>query len=280
MSELRPELYAVFGRPIAHSLSPRIHQRGFQQMGWHHRYYVPVEVRPGDLEASVSAFQRLGGVGINLTRPLKEEAWRAAWLGGLDAWAHETGAVNTLTLRDGQWLGANTDAPALCERLPAGSGQRRQALILGAGGVARATKTALRRAGYVVTVASRREEPSGTLTGEDADSKARWVPWTSGMASLADYDVVVNATPLGQAGEPPWDTAMNFRTGQLVVDWVYQPRQTAFLALAEAHGAETLDGLELLVRQAGLAWRHWFSLKPPWHALGDAVGVVLTPDAT
>lgn len=278
MSEHRPELYAVFGRPILHSLSPKIHQAGFREMGWHHRYYVPVDVGPGQLEQAVHAFERLGGLGINLTRPLKEEALRASWIGGRDDWAQEAGAVNTLTWRAGQWFGANTDAPALSDRLQSGSHRGRRALVLGAGGAARATVVALLHAGLHVTVASRRAKPAWTISAGVMAPEPGWVSWTHGMASLGDFDVVVNATPLGQAGEPSWDSVLAFRPRQTVVDWVYAPRQTAFLATARAAGAETLDGLELLVRQAGLAWHHWFSVRPPWQALGDAVGVSLPPD--
>lgn len=259
-------LFAVFGRPIAHSLSPRLHAAGFAARGHRHCYYIPVTVAPEDLAAALAAFRRLGGVGVNLTRPLKEIAAAADFVTRRDPWAERTGAVNTLWATAEGWAGFNTDAPALAEALRRLGVAPKTALVFGAGGAARASVAALESLGAAVTVASRRPP-------QDAETAAdRWVPWAEGVAGAAAFDVVVNATPLGQMGEPPWGGLPAWRRGMVAVDWVYAPRETPFLVDARRAGARVVDGLELLVRQAALAWVPWFGEPGPLEAMGEAVG--------
>jgi shikimate dehydrogenase len=268
MAEAHAEirLYAVFGRPIAHSLSPRLHAAGFAARGLRHCYYVPVTVAPEDLLSALTAFRRLGGAGVNLTRPLKEIAAASDFLVARDAWAERTGAVNTLAAAPGGWTGANTDAPALAAALRSRGVAPTAALVFGAGGAARASVAALESLGATVTVASRRRP------AEEPLASGGWVPWGDGVARAAAFDVVVNATPLGQAGEPSWPALPAWRSGMVAVDWVYVPRETPFLAGARAAGALVIDGLELLVRQAALAWVPWFGEPGPLAAMGEAVG--------
>lgn len=249
-----PRLFAVFGHPIAHSLSPALHHAGFRYRGWSDCYYVPVDVPGGALSIALQAFRVLGGLGVNVTRPLKEEAFRAPWLVSRDTWASRAAAVNTLAWRDGGWHGFNTDAPALNEALRDRGVTAPTVLVLGGGGVARASAAAFD--GASVTVAARRPI-----------AWARWIEWDAGLASAAQFDVVVNATPLGQVHEEAWPVPPSIRPGQWVVDWVYAPRDTALLRYAQEQGAGVVDGLELLARQAALAWRPWFGETVPWQVL-------------
>jgi shikimate dehydrogenase len=254
----QPRLFAVFGDPIAHSLSPALHHAGFRYRGWTDCYYVPVRVTPGTLQKTLEAFRVLGGVGANVTRPLKEEAFQAGWLVARDEWASRAAAVNTLAWREDGWHGYNTDAPALRAALWDRGVKDPKVLVLGGGGVARASAAAFDEA--AVTVAARRPV-----------SWARWMGWDDGLACAGDFDVVINATPLGQVREDTWPVPPAVRPGQWIVDWVYAPRDTALLRYARDKGAGTVDGLELLARQAALAWGPWFGEGVPWTVLLEGV---------
>ncbi|CAB1128930.1 Shikimate 5-dehydrogenase I alpha [Candidatus Hydrogenisulfobacillus filiaventi] len=242
--------YAVFGYPIGHSLSPVMHNAAFRERGIAARYEA-WEVRPGELAAALEAFRARDGRGCNITRPLKTEAFRLA--GRRQPWAERTGAVNTLYWEGTELAGANTDAEALSALCPpAGPGEA--ALVVGAGGVGRATVAVLEGLGYLVTVAAR--HPEGVVW------HPRVVPWEA--KGEGRWRVVVNASPLGQEGEPPWDSLPALEPGYSVaVDWVYRPRLTPFLAAARQRGCGVVDGLTLLVEQAALAWRYWFGQEGP-----------------
>jgi shikimate dehydrogenase len=252
--------FAVMGMPVAHSLSPRLHSAGFAAMGWDDCRYEAIAVAAGTLAQAVQAFRRDGGQGLNVTRPLKVEAVRLA--GWLDPWAAETGAVNTLYWRDGRLCGANTDAPALRDSLAVRGLRPERALIWGSGGAARASQAALRALGVDPWLAARRP---GSFEGQ-------WISWADARAACEEADLLVNATPLGQAGEAAWDPLPPVEARHTVVDWVYAPALTPLLALAEARGASRVSGLELLVRQASLSWVHWFGRAGPLEAMGEAVG--------
>jgi len=252
--------FAVMGMPVAHSLSPRLHTAGFAAWGWNDCRYEAIAVPQGALAQAVEHFRRHGGMGLNVTRPLKVEA--AELVGSLEEWAAGTGAVNTLYWRGDRLGGANTDAPALRDSLAARGIRPARALIWGSGGAARASQAALRALGVDPWLAARRP---GRFEG-------RWLSWTDGWAACEEADLLVNATPLGQAGEAAWDPLPPLHARQTVVDWVYAPALTPLLAWAEARGAGLVSGLELLVRQASLSWMYWFGRAGPLQAMGDAVG--------
>jgi shikimate dehydrogenase len=247
------------GDPIAHSLSPAMHNAAFQSRGMM-AYYVPVWCPPNALEKKLQAFVTLGGQGINLTRPLKEKAWPIVH--SASRWAEQAGAVNTLQWTDQGWVGDNTDVQALWQLLPvAQSGQR--ALILGAGGVARASAVALKRRGYRVTVARRRQVP--VSWADDV------VDWAQRLDPYA-WAVVVNATPVGQEGEGDSDQKWpRLTSGSIAVEWVYRPRETTFVRQARHAGAAVVDGLTLLVEQARLSWVLWFGVQAPKDVMWAAV---------
>nr|WP_275107237.1 shikimate dehydrogenase [Sulfobacillus harzensis] len=250
-------LYAVFGKPILHSLSPKIHNHAFRDNAIS-AFYLPVEVASDALPLKLAAFQKLGGRGVNLTRPLKEEV--LPHLSAASEWVKQAGAANTLVWQDGGWVGDNTDCQALETKVPPGHGG--PALILGAGGVARATAAVLASRGYEVWVAAR--HPSGVVFGEHI------LTWGERLKPR-DWQVVVNATPLGQIHEEQETDWPLPAPGGMAVDWVYRPRRTRFLALAESRGVSVVDGLELLVEQAAWSWVAWFGYRGPVAVMRDAV---------
>lgn len=251
-------LYAVFGHPIAHSLSPIIHQAAFnyQHMSSH---YIPVDCGEDRLQEKLAAFWELGGQGANLTRPLKEVI--VPLLTDPDEWVLRAGAANTIIRTDSGIKGYNTDCQALFHLLgPARPGAK--ALILGGGGVARASYAVLYAKGYDVTIATRRGQPLAWALSV--------IPWADRLA-LGDWDVVVNATPLGQAGElseAQWPVP---NPQGVAVEWVYRPRRTPFVEQASQVPCHIIDGLSLFVEQAAWAWSRWFDEDPPRNVMWKAV---------
>lgn len=250
-------LYAVFGQPIGHSLSPVLHNRAFAARSLS-AFYLPVDCSPEALLTKLEAFQQLGGLGVNLTRPLKELV--VPYLAGQHAWVQAAGAANTLVWHGEGWYGANTDCEALRALLP--RGQAGTALVLGAGGAARASAAVLRDLGYRVVVAARR--PEAVRFGDEA------LLWADRL-DVRGARVVVNATPLGQVGE---DGDRNWpipEDGGVAVDWVYRPRLTPFLRVVESRPVTVVDGLSLFVAQARFSWGHWFNYVGPETVMWDAV---------
>jgi len=279
MEHPKPTLYGVFGHPVGHSLSPAIHRAAYQAMGWTHRHYVPVDVEGDRLAAAISAFGEVGGRGINLTIPLKTLALAVPGVHSRDAWALRTGAVNTLARRpDGSWDAFNTDGPALHAALVRRGVVGARVLVYGGGGAARASVLAVLGTAAEVVLAAR----SGASWMKSLSARScREVPWAEANRWVGWADVVINATPLGQAGGPAWDPLPQFRPDQWVVDWVYADGATVLVEQAARDGAGVVDGRELLIRQAAGAWAHWFVEAPPLGAMarcvGLAEGVVASP---
>lgn len=258
------QLYAVFGHPVSHSLSPAIHNSAFsaEKMAC---FYFPVEVAPSDLSDKLSALRQLGGSGVNLTRPLKETVWNL--LADASDFAREIGAANILWWQPHKgWYGDNTDAQSLALNLELYRGRRQsgRALVLGGGGAARASVAALNRLQYESVLAVRRPQAV-------AWHATVW-EWERALGADEGWDVVVNATPLGQDQEAAWQKMPRLVAGRtLVVDWVYRPRWTPLLTQARELGCPMVDGLTLLVDQARLGWRLWFGREGPKDAMWRGV---------
>jgi shikimate dehydrogenase len=241
-------LAAVIGDPVRHSRSPRIHNAAYAATGldW---VFVAFEVRAGRGYDAVRAMPVLGISGLSVTMPHKADAARACDELTPDAAALQV--VNTVVLReDGSLWGDSTDGAGLVRSLTdAGLDvDGRAVLLLGAGGAARAAVVALGRAGARLTVTARRAEAAADAAGLMPDAR----PAALDAVSIADFDVIVNATPLGMAGEPlPVDAP---GTGQWAVDLVYHPAVTPFLAAAGAAGAQVVGGLGMLVHQAAIGF--------------------------
>jgi len=249
-------VYGVIGDPVAHSASPAMQNAALAGAGLD-AVYVPWRVT-GDPAAFVRA-QRAAGLldGLSVTIPHKEGV-RAA-LDRTDALAGRVGAVNTVAVEDGSLAGFNTDVPAalgaIRSALAGGedlAGKR--ALVLGAGGVARAIALALVDAGARVSIANRTHARARRLAAE-LESEA--VP-LAGAGSL-EYDVLANATSVGMhpdADRTPLDAA-ELRPGAVVFDAVYNPIETRLLREARAAGCRVADGLVMLVEQGALQFERW-----------------------
>jgi shikimate dehydrogenase len=257
-------LAAVIGDPVRHSRSPVIHNAAYASAGldW---VFVALEVKEGRGYDAVRAMPVLGISGLSVTMPHKADAARACDELTADASALEV--VNTVVLRDdGSLWGDSTDGEGLVRSLTdAGLDVHgRSVLLVGAGGAARAGALALGRSGARLTVAARHPEA--------AEAVAHLSPGITGapldQVATADFEVVINATPLGMAGEPLPIAAPG--TGQWAVDLVYHPAVTPFLAAAEASGAQVVGGIGMLVHQAALGFEAMTGHPAPLEAMRAA----------
>ncbi len=261
----KARLAGVLGWPVSHSRSPRLH--GF----WLERHgidgaYLPLPVRPEDFEPVLRALPRMGFVGANVTVPHKEAALRL--VDRVDPLAARIGAVNTIVVAaDGSLDGRNTDAYGFIENLRQGCPRWRApagpALVLGAGGAARAVCVALQDAGVPgVLVSNRSRHRAETLAGE-LGGAIEVVPWEERAAGLADATLVVNTTSLGMEGQPPLELRLDKLAPEAVVtDLVYAPLETPLLAAARARGNAVVDGLGMLLHQARPGFEAWFGVAP------------------
>lgn len=270
-------LAGVVGWPIAHSLSPRLH--GY----WLGRYgidgaYVPLGVRPADFEAAFRALPKLGFRGVNLTVPHKPAA--LGLVDEVDAMAARIGAVNTVVFDSdtGRSLGLNTDAPGFLASLRAGAPDWRAdagpAVVLGAGGAARAVVVALLDAGTpILRLVNRTRDRAETLAARLGDGRVWVTEWRARADLLADAALVVNTTTLGMTGAGALDLDLDALAGDaLVTDLVYSPLETPLLAAARARGNPVVDGLGMLLHQAAPGFAHWFGRTPEVdQGLRDAV---------
>ena len=257
-------LAAVIGSPVKHSRSPLIHNAAFAaiDLDW---VYVALEVAPGRGFDAVRALPTLGIAGINVTMPHKADAARAC--DELTDAARGLASVNTVVVRpDGSILGDSTDGEGFLRSLadahldPAD----RSVLVLGAGGAARAVAAALVGRGANVRVASRRDRGAAELAEQVVGVES--VPWPGDRT--VDAQIVVNATPMGMAGDVT--VAFAPRADQWVVDLVYHPIETPLLARAKQVGAYPIGGLGMLVYQAALSFERWTGLSAPLAAMRDA----------
>jgi shikimate dehydrogenase len=253
---------AVLGHPISHSRSPAIHGAAFAALGIEAEWrYEAIDVEPERFAETVASMPAAGFVGASVTVPHKLEALRIA-AGASDA-AREIGAANTLSFDDGAIRADNTDAEGLLGALPEPPAGL-HALVLGAGGAARAAIWALTGAGARVEVWNRTAERAELL----ADTFG--VDVASEEFDASGFDLIVNATSVG-LGDGSMTAlpleARSFRTGQTVVDLVYGDAETELIAAARGAGATTVDGLEVLVHQGAASFRIWTGLEPPLEAM-------------
>jgi shikimate dehydrogenase len=266
-------LAGVIGNPVEHSLSPALHNAALVDLGldW---AYVAFPVPAGRGEPAVAAMVELGIRGLSVTMPYKAAAARACHR--LSPVAQRLGAVNTVTNSAGYLVGDSTDGPGFIDALTdqgwAPTGKR--CLVLGAGGAARAVVLALAEAGAGrVGVVARRLDQA-----EVASALAGRAGVVGSVESADDVDLVVNATPVGMAGvEGDRPGALPFGLdpqrlgpGQLVVDLIYAPATTTLLADARARGAETCNGLGMLIHQAARQVMIWTGRGPSVEVMSAA----------
>jgi len=261
----------VIGDPIAHSLSPLLHNAAFDALGidW---VSVAFEVPAGAADAALVGMRALGIAGLSVTMPHKQQAFAA--VDDVTEVARRLGVVNCVTRRDGVLVGDSTDGEGLLAalwRAQSFDPGTKRCLVIGAGGAARAVTLALADAGaaevVVVNRTAARAEACAALAGP--------VGRVGTGADVPDADLVVQSTSLGMAGlgapsdELPVDPSA-FRPGQVVVDLVYRPLETPLLRAAKTQGAVVVSGLGMLVHQAALALERWTGSAVPVEAMWAA----------
>lgn len=258
-------LAGVIGHPVAHSLSPRLHGHWLARYGLP-GHYVPLDVAPGDLAQVLAAMPRMGFRGCNVTIPHKQAALALA--STATERARRIGAANTLSFRrDGSIHADNTDGYGFAANLVRGAPDFRAhgscALVLGAGGAARAVLDALSEAGITrITLANRTRARAEALAA-DFGPHVNVADWDDAGAAIAGADLIVNTTSLGMAGQPPLALPLDgLHAGQTVTDLVYVPLETPLLAAARAAGATAVDGLGMLLHQAAPGFEDWFGRRP------------------
>ncbi len=262
-------LAGVIGCPVGHSRSPAVHGYWLR----HHDvpgHYVPLHVEAGDLQDALRTLPRIGFRGVNVTLPHKERALALADA-ATDA-ARRIGAANTLTFGESGLVHAdNTDGYGFIANLRQNAPRWRpdagSALILGAGGAARAVVVALQQAGTPEVIVANRTAARAEALAESLGATA--LAWEKRDTVLSRVATVVNTTSLGMTGHPALDLPLDRLTpGALVTDIVYTPLQTDLLARAAAQGAMVVDGLGMLLHQAVPGFTRWFGPQP---AVTDAL---------
>ena len=263
-------LHAVFGHPVAHSLSPRIHAAFGRQAGIALRYEA-IDVEPAGFAAALAAFAARGGSGANVTLPLKEAAF--ALCAEASERARRAGAVNTLVRReDGSWRGDNTDGSGLVRDLTQRYGldlRERRTLLLGAGGAARGVAPALLDAGIgELTIANRTSARADALADALDDPARVHVRYLDDLAAQGEFDLVVNATSAARGGELPALPMALVGPRSVAVDLSYGEAAIPFLAWARAAGCrQSVDGLGMLVEQAADSFALWHGVRPDTDAV-------------
>jgi 3-dehydroquinate dehydratase / shikimate dehydrogenase len=258
------EVIGIIGKPVGHSLSPHIHNAAFAAAGVN-AVYVPFEVRD-----AVSFMRRMAHPrsreldwnlrGLSVTAPHKSTVMSC--LDWIDPAAKEIGAVNTIVVKDDELHGYNTDAPGFIAPLRNAFGSLKGArcALIGAGGGARAALWALRNEGADVTLFVRDHDKAKPVVNEFGVDYQQ----LSG-ARFDQFEIVINATPLGTRGERAEQTpttAEQLGGVRLAYDLVYNPIETRFLREVRAAGCATLSGLEMLIAQAVEQFKHWTGQDP------------------
>ena len=246
-----------------------IHNAAFRSVGidW---VYLAWPVPPEALGDAIAGLRALGVMGVNVTMPHKEAVIQH--LDEISGDARDVGAVNTIQQIGGRLIGHNTDVDGFREFLLGDAGvdvSGRSALVLGAGGAARAVVKALADLGSSeISIAARRAQQSENLVPL-GPGVATALSWDEAGARAASTDVIVNATPLGTGGGEALSD-LTFHPGQVVVDLVYDPPNTALVERAREQGAESWGGIGMLVHQAAASFRIWTGQDPSLETMSAA----------
>lgn len=264
MSAHRIPLAGVIGAPIAHSRSPRLFAHWLGAMGIA-GHYIPLHIEPADFAQAVRALPRMGFRGINVTLPHKLAAFEIA--DHIGDRARRIGAANTLTFREDGIHADNTDGYGFVENLrqsaPGWSAADGPAVVLGAGGAARAVLDALIDAGAPEIRLTNRTRARAEALADAFGPKIRVIDWSEAPEALAGTATVVNTTSLGMDGADPFDLDLStLPRAALVTDLVYTPLDTPMLIAARARGCRTVDGLGMLLHQAVPGFERWFGQRP------------------
>lgn len=273
----------LVGYPLWHSLSPKIHSAALKTCDLDGRYSL-FPIQPEDQEELKNLLERVRGgelAGLNVTIPHKQNIIQ--FLDGMTPTATAIGAVNTIYLRDGKLMGDNTDVSGFLldmykflTTVPGGDDKSRRrrdlkALVLGAGGSARAVVYALVKAGWQVTVAARRSEQAHQLAVQFNGANIA----VTNLQTLkpSNLQLIVNTTPVGMMphiDQSPWPKHLPFPSGVVIYDLVYNPSETKLVRDACLQGLPATTGLGMLVEQAALSFEIWTGCKPSRDILYEA----------
>ncbi len=262
----------LIGYPVEHSLSPALHEAALRAASIQGRYSL-FPVLPGDEQTLRELIDRLRSgelSGLNVTIPHKQAAMR--FVDEATPTAAMIGAVNTLYTRDGRVVGDNTDAPGFLHDLERFVPIPASALVLGAGGAARAVIHALRSSGCLAWVAARRQGQAEELARHFAGLHA--MSMGADALAIVNPDLIVNATPAGMSpntDECPWPADLTFPGKAVLYDLIYNPPETRLIQSARAAGLRAKNGLGMLVEQAGLAFERWTGYRVDRDLLFNAV---------
>lgn len=254
----------VIGWPVEHSLSPLIHRYWLRRYGIAGEYLL-LPVPPEDIRKRLLNLGRDGFCGANVTVPHKRAALEAA--DRVSGTARRIGAVNTLYFEGGALVGTNSDADGFMENLRQGAlnwdPAAAPAVLIGAGGAARAVTVALLDAGVPQIRLLNRTRTHAEALANDLGGPIEVLDWPQRDACLEGAGLLVNASSLGMVGQPPLALALDgLPRDALVTDIVYRPLETGLLAAARARGNPWVDGLGMLLHQARPGFAHWFGREP------------------
>lgn len=260
-----PPLAFVAGWPIGHTRSPALHGHWLQRYGIA-GHYLPLPIAPEDFDDAIRTLGRCGFVGGNVTIPHKVAAYEIA--DETTERAKRLGAANTIVFDSNRGIVAdNTDGFGFIENLraarPDWSGVGGSATVVGAGGASRAIVAALLDAGVTELRLTNRTKSNAEAIAEELTGPIKIVDWSDAEMSIEGAKLIVNTTSMGMQGGPPLSlTLEKIEEDALVTDAVYAPLDTPFLKLARSKGAQTVDGLGMLLHQARPGFAAWFGREP------------------
>ena len=264
MSEASAPRAGVAGWPVDHSRSPTIHRYWLKELGLKGTY-ERFAVRPGEFREFAATIGKDGLLGANVTVPHKETAFAVCdWRTPV---AEALGAVNTLWREDGRLMGDNTDVAGFLanmdEAAPGWTKRRRSAVVIGAGGAARAIVHALISRGFQRIAIANRTQARAEALAAHFGGPATAISWADLPAELSQADLLVNASSLGMTGQPPLRLDLRALPERAVVaDAVYVPLRTPLIEGARARGLRSVEGLGMLLHQAAPAFARWFGQRP------------------
>lgn len=258
------QVYGIVGSPLTHTLSPEMHNAAFKAMGMNAVYKV---FETDNLKASLKSMVSAGVKGLSVTIPYKTEV--IPLLDEIDKVALRLGAVNTIVNSSGRLIGYNTDAEGFLTSLgPDGISSYKNALIIGAGGAARAVAFSLIDNGISVAITNRSEARGKSLAMELG---CYFLPLKDLRECKAD--MLINTTPVGtwpDVDNCPFPQQL-LRGDMTVIDVIYNPLETKMLSIARARGCRTIRGITMFVYQGVLQFRLWTGLNPPVQLMMETV---------
>lgn len=280
------KIVGIIGCPVAHSISPQMHNAAFKHLGLNWEY-VPFEVKPEDLKKALDGLRAEGVLGFNVTIPHKEGV--IPLLDEVTKLPRIIGAVNTVKNENNKLVGYNTDGAGFLESLKLDAGvdpKGKKAVLLGAGGAAKAVAVMLAEAevdSIIVTdIDAKKANDLVNYVGSlfDVEMKAFTAGSREVSKAISNTDILINATPVGmhpKENESPIEESSELKAKSSVFDLIYNPPETKLMKIAEKQGVKAFNGLGMLVRQGALAFTIWTGHSAPievmWKAAKEALGI-------